>query len=286
MRQTAARPCTVCGTQAALEVRHRDADLYRCAACDHCFSDLASLRATEEYRDDYYELTHRNWFEHPHIWLFEAIRSRLAALGRAPSVLDIGCGRGDFLRWLRRAEPDWVLTGIDLAPNEPAPGITFLQGDVLASPLAERFDAVVNLAVIEHVVDIHRFVTILRSHCKPGGAVVIMTINDRSMLYRAGRMLRRIGLRGAFDRLYDRHHLNHFNVRSLRRLVELDGLAVRETILHNTPMNAVDLPPAGRLTTAVWRAGVWTAFATGTLSGQTFLQTIICGANQDAALSS
>jgi cyclopropane fatty-acyl-phospholipid synthase-like methyltransferase len=233
------------------------------------------MRATESYSDEYYDRTHRNWFENPHIWLFESIRKRIAALGGKPRVLDIGCGRGDFLRWLRSREPGWQLTGIDLAPNAPADGIDFIQGDILECGLG-AFDAVVNLAVIEHVVDIHRFVSILRAHCAPGGMVLIMTINDRSALYSAGRILARAGMPSAFNRLYDRHHLNHFNVSSLRRLVELEGLSVQETILHNTPMNAVDMPDASEMTRSVWRAGVALLFWAGRVTQRTFLQTLVC----------
>lgn len=270
------KTCTVCGTGTRLEFKHQHADLYRCPECDHCFSDLPSMRASEDYGSEYYEQAHHNWFEHPHIWLFEVIRQRLATLGSNLRVLDVGCGRGDFLRWLHEREPSWALTGIDLSWNASAEGVEFIQGDVLASLPDRTFDAVINLAVIEHVVDIHEFVALLASHCSSSGMIVIMTINDRSALYDVGRVLRRFGRPAAFDRLYDRHHLNHFNIRSLRRLIELTGLTVTETILHNTPMNAVDMPPAGLVTTAIWKMGVATTFLVGRLTGRTFLQTLVC----------
>jgi 2-polyprenyl-3-methyl-5-hydroxy-6-metoxy-1,4-benzoquinol methylase len=268
---------------AKLEHRHPDADLYRCPACDHCFSDLSSMRSEEPYDARYYDETHRNWFEHPHVWLFEQIRRRLSRLGPAPSVLDVGSGRGDFLRWLHQREPAWELTGIDLSPNPPESGITLLQGDILRDPLTRQFDAVVNLAVIEHVPDVRHFVDVLKASCRPDGMIVIMTINDRSALYAAARLLRRIGLATAFDRVYERHHLNHFNIGSLRRLAELRGLTVTETLHHNTPMDAVDMPAAGGLTTAVRRAGVRGAFLAGKLTGRTFLQTIVCRVRPDPA---
>jgi SAM-dependent methyltransferase len=282
-RDSATLPCPVCAAASGLAFRHRDADLYRCPDCDHCFSDIASMRAEEPYDARYYDETHRNWFEHPHVWLFEQIRRRLRNLGSAPSVLDIGCGRGDFLRWLHAKEPAWDLTGIDLSANPPLPGVTLLQGDVMHEPPTRRYDAVVNLAVIEHVADVRAFTNVLRSSCRPGGTIVIMTINDRSTLYATARLLRRAGFSTAFDRLYERHHLNHFTIRSLRRLVELQGLTILETLRHNTPMDAVDMPPAGWWSTAARRLGVRGAFLTGRLTGRTFLQTVVCRAPEPEA---
>jgi hypothetical protein len=47
-------------------------------------------------------------------------------------------------------------------------------------------------------------------------------------------------------------------------------------------MDAVDMPAAGRLTTAVRRAGVRCVFLAGKLTGRTFLQTIVCRIRRDA----
>ena len=275
--------CTVCGADATFYAKHPEADLFRCGSCDHCFSDQSTMRQAEAYDADYYADTHGNWFENPHVWLFQLLRERIAQLGPAPSVLDVGCGRGDFLHWLRVKEPTWRLTGIDLSANESTDGITFLQGDILERPFTEQFDAVVNLVVIEHVTDVHEFTRILIEQCRPDGLVLIMTINDRSTLYAAGRALHKFGRSAAFHRLYSAHHLNHFNVASLRSLAELHGMDVVETVLHNAPMDAIDVPRAGKLTTSVWKAGVWGTFALGRLTGRTYLQTIVCRPNGGAA---
>lgn len=234
------------------------------------------MLSQEGYGEDYFDETHTNWFLRPHVWLFEQLRSRIAELGSTPKVLDVGCGRGDFLRWLSSAEPSWHLTGVDLAPNEPRAGIEFIQGDVLALPLDARFDAVVNLAVIEHVVDLHAFTKLLATRCREGGRVFIMTLNEASTLYSAARALRQVGRAAAFNRLYSAHHLNHFTISSLRRLVSLHGLEVIETLLHNIPMKSVDVPRAGSLVTGVWKAGVWGTFRLGELLDRTYLQTIVC----------
>lgn len=271
-----ASPCPVCGTLSPFEQPHPEADLYRCPACDHCFSDTGAMARFEAYDPDYYEVTHRNWFAHPHIALFARIYDEIAAVNPHASVLDLGCGRGDLLKYLHGRNPQLELTGIDLSPNAPAEDITFLQGDALTTDFGRTYNAVVNLAVIEHVGDVHAFAQRLAELCTPGGIVVIMTLNDRSVLYGTARGLRRVGVHKPFERLYSKHHLNHFNIRSLRRLVESHGLKVEKTIRTNAPLGAVDFTAASPLGAAVMRAGVWGVFALGRLTGGTYLQTIVC----------
>ena len=107
--------------------KHREADIYRCGHCTHAFSDPASMPRQESYDTAHYDDTHRLWFEHPNTALFD----RLSFITpKGGSVLDVGCGRGDYLRYLHRNRPDLQLTGIDYSENEDE-YIRFLQGEAL-----------------------------------------------------------------------------------------------------------------------------------------------------------
>ncbi|MBI3553534.1 MAG: class I SAM-dependent methyltransferase [Elusimicrobia bacterium] len=270
------KSCTVCGAPGRLTVARPEGSLYRCPACDHCFSGLETMPEHESYGDEYYDEKHRAWFENPNTELFDYIQGWVTRVGPRASVLDVGAGRGDFLRHLRAKEPGLALTGVDVSPIPPAEGITWIRGDALDLKLARRFDAVLSLAVIEHVVDIHGFVRGLKALCAPGGLVVVMTVNDRSILYGAARAMRWLGLSGPFNRLYEKHHVNHFNVSSLRRLLDSEGLSIIETHYHNIPMAAVDIEAPSAPIAAIYRVGVRGAFALGTILRKTYLQTIVC----------
>jgi SAM-dependent methyltransferase len=270
--------CPVCGAASSIEQQCADADLYRCAACDHCFSDPSSLKTVEEYGPEYYDEVHRNWFENPNIALFDFIGRVIADHKKDASVLDIGCGRGDLLVHLRKRHPELSLSGLDLSPNPLPDGMGYYQGDVLSVEIDRQFDAVVTMLVIEHVFDVRGFVRRLQELVAPGGILMITTINDRSVLYETSRMLYRLGVKGPCDRLYSAHHVNHFNVASLRKLADISGLSVKSTLLDNIPLAAVDMPPASPVMKGIMKTGVWGTFALGKLTGRTFLQTVVCTA--------
>ncbi|MDO8682219.1 MAG: class I SAM-dependent methyltransferase [Armatimonadota bacterium] len=268
--------CPVCGTSSHFECRTQDADIYRCPECDHCFSDPNSLKSFEDYGTEYYEETHQNWFKKPNIALFKAISKAIAYHKQDATVLDVGCGRGDLLKYLRRENPSLSLTGIDLISNEPVDGIEFLQTDILTTDMHQRYDVVMSFLAIEHVVDIQKFVSRLREMCVTDGIIILTTLNDRSVLYESAKMLRRLGYKAAHDRLYSQHHLNHFNVSSLKRLMKANGCSIVKTIFHNIPLAAVDFPSPSPALRMLLLCGVWATFAFGTLIRRTYLQTVIC----------
>jgi 2-polyprenyl-3-methyl-5-hydroxy-6-metoxy-1,4-benzoquinol methylase len=228
----------------------------------------------ESYDARYYDETHRRWFQHPNTALFDRIA---AEIPRGASVLDVGCGRGDFLRHLHAVRPDVQLTGIDYSPNKDEV-IRYLQGDAFTLDIEERFDVTVSLAVIEHVVDCVAFTNRMLELTKPGGKVVISTVNESSLLYGLARIGRSLGVPLAFDRLYSRHHLHHFTRASLRRLSLASGLNVSHHLLHNSPVRAVDLPVQNRIADAALRLVIAGVSGAGAVLSESYLQTVICRA--------
>jgi 2-polyprenyl-3-methyl-5-hydroxy-6-metoxy-1,4-benzoquinol methylase len=254
---------------------HPEAELFRCSykGCSHAFTRPESIRAQERYDASYFDEDHKRWFEHPNIELFERILSEVPA---GASVADVGCGRGDFLRFAYARRPDLKLTGIDLSDNSDEPGIRFIQGDILELNIAERFDVVVSLAVIEHVAEVGSFVRRMQQLAKPSGMVVVMTLNDGSLLYSAARLGRSVGVPLAFNRLYAVHHLHHFTRTSLANLLRNSGCIVREHLDHNAPVEAMDLPVNSEWLDSVLRIGLRALWVAGKATHRSYLQTIVC----------
>jgi 2-polyprenyl-3-methyl-5-hydroxy-6-metoxy-1,4-benzoquinol methylase len=264
--------CPVCGEAAPYVYTHPEARIHRCPHCTHAFSDLASIMGLERYSSDYYEETHRNWFVYPNIRLFHWIERQLPSTVR--SLIDVGCGRGQFLDYLRHRRPNLRLVGVDLSSNADRDGIEFHTGDALELELG-KFDAVVSLATIEHIADATAFVKRLHSLCKPGGSAVVMTLDDGSLLYRIARFVHLFGMSTAFNRLYSAHHLHHFTSKSLVQLLERNGLTVQKKLGHSVPLKAIDVPAETSFLRPFFLAVAATLLALGDLTGRSYLQTVV-----------
>jgi len=252
---------------------HPQGQILRCVDCTHDSTIPESISNPETYDPSYFLSDHRRWFENPDVGLFARV---LAQIPSGASVIDVGCGRGDFLRFARRERPDLELTGIDVAPNEATEGIRFAQGDILQYSLDEQFDAVLSFQVIEHLADVNEFVDRLLQLVRPGGIVVVSTPNAGSALYSAARLGRALGLTLPYNRLYSKHHLQHFTRQSLSRLLSVHGCKLEQHWDHNAPIKAMDLPVSNRAADAVLRVGLYVLWGAGRVLRRSYLQTLIC----------
>jgi 2-polyprenyl-3-methyl-5-hydroxy-6-metoxy-1,4-benzoquinol methylase len=269
-------PCTICSTESRYERSFADIFLFRCPACRHCFTDLASLQAPEQYGGEYFDEAHKNWNKHPDVALFERVYRAIADRRANASVLDIGFGKGNLLRYLRERDSKLGLTGIDINPSISNDGIEFLRGDFLTWNFEARFDAIVSLQVIQHVTNPRMFAKRIVELIAQHGLVISNTINEQSMLYDVARWARRLGAGRAYERLYSRHHVNHFNRSSLSRLMEVSGLKTIAHFQHRGPIAAMDIPAPNKWLETVLRAGVWGTFLLGDLTGRSIYQTLVC----------
>jgi SAM-dependent methyltransferase len=264
-------PCPVCATPAPRRHRFDDVALHRCPQCDHCFTDVDSLEHLGEY-DQEWEALHENWFANPNVSLFGFVAQTIERYKRDANVIDIGSGRGELLSYLHERNPRFSLTGLDASLQPEIHGVEVVRADINSVDFGDRrWDVAVTLATIEHVADVRTFAARLRSILVPGGLAIVTTNNERSIPYDVARVFRRMGYDVPFERLYDRHHLNHFSMRSLRTLMERSGFRPLRLHRHNIPLAAVDMPKES----AVLKLGVWGTFALGRLTGRTFFQTLV-----------
>ncbi len=108
------------------------------------------------------------------------------------SVIDIGCGGGILSEPLARLGGS--VTGID--PVEESIGVARAHAQSLGLPITFRaataedlereglvFDAVIASEVVEHVADIGSFLRTCRALCKPGGLLILSTLNRTAKSY-------------------------------------------------------------------------------------------------------
>lgn len=142
----------------------------------------------------------------------------------AKSLLDVGCGTGDFLQTAQ--QNNWIISGIE--PNQEARTIAnnktnnaVLETGALLNLKPESFDIITLWHVLEHVPNLEEYIQILKKLLKPNGILIIAVPNYKSYdaLYY-----------GRFWAAYDvPRHLWHFNQNSITKLMSKVDMEVIKT---------------------------------------------------------
>lgn len=157
--------------------------------------------------DDYYHPVAVRYYD-------VAIPAMLREMGLSPGdhVLDAGCGPG--VHSIRAAAYGCQVTAMDLsstmlrhaASRAKAAGlaerIEFRQGDLTKPDLGKAFDAVFSWGVVIHIPDTEAALDGLASLVAPGGRLTMQVSSDRSLDYRAEKLLRKL-LRRPFAELVE-----------------------------------------------------------------------------------
>ncbi|MBM4196663.1 MAG: class I SAM-dependent methyltransferase [Gammaproteobacteria bacterium] len=258
--------CPVCGAITRRAADLGDFRLHACAACGSWSSDALVRGATTSFQPQAY-------FDHAEDerprW--ETLRQAIQPL--APrSVLDVGCGGGEYLAWTTGAFAPAQATGIELDTGrarraaERNPRATILTGDALAvaEGLGGDFDLITLWDVLEHVPEPARLLKALAQRLTPRGRLFVQTINEASIVPRIGRWSYRLtagALKAGMRRTHDAHHLVFFTRPGLWRMGQEAGLAPRREWFGRLSLARMDgpklltVPTACLLATENWFGG-------------------------------
>jgi 2-polyprenyl-3-methyl-5-hydroxy-6-metoxy-1,4-benzoquinol methylase len=138
----------------------------------------------------YHALSMHDWYYLDDKWEH---RRSLRHLALGAKVLEVGCGRGAFLRRakLRGCDVMGVELNAGAAQHVREMGIEVSQGDVYDSPVVwdHAFDFVCSFQVLEHVPDPIRFAERLFRFVRTGGELLIAVPNSASFMGRADVLL-------------------------------------------------------------------------------------------------
>ncbi len=171
---------------------------------------------------------------------FEACVSMLPSLFGGGDLLELGAGSALIAKSLLAAglEPASITLGelsderrrhIEATVDDGRISVLKLDAENLPADLPQ-YDAILMIAVIEHLLDPMAAMAQVREHLRPGGFVWIDTPNIAKWTRRVRLLLgqfpstasRQEGLvayNGAPAELYDEGHLHYFTFRSLRRML-------------------------------------------------------------------
>jgi ubiquinone/menaquinone biosynthesis C-methylase UbiE len=105
-------------------------------------------------------------------------------LSKGKKILDLGCGRGEFLRGFIRCGLNGYGVDKSLSAKNICPEAEIMQSDFEVEPLPYRdnnFDVVFSKSVLEHFYYPEKLVSQIRRVLKPGGLVITMVPDWQSV---------------------------------------------------------------------------------------------------------
>jgi len=170
---------------------------------------------------------------------FSHERAEIAPLlpATASRVLEIGCGAGATLAWLKKTRyPDAHTTGVEGFPSMEA--ILRRNADeVLIANLEQplpplgRYDLILALDVLEHLSQPQAVLDALVERLAPGGSVIVSVPNVAHVAVAADLLFRR-RFRYVEEGILDATHLRFFTEESALALMRNAGLRVERGVIN------------------------------------------------------
>jgi 2-polyprenyl-3-methyl-5-hydroxy-6-metoxy-1,4-benzoquinol methylase len=232
--------CHVCGS--TRDATYLQARGYRVAQCSGCGLWFVNPQPTARELSEFYAS-----YDDGHQWrhgeeIFNCgIRDAIRRYRKNGTVMDVGCGSGNFLKCMH----DAGFSTFGIEPSQTGSeygrsvhGIEIFQGmveDYLATNPARTFDAVTLLNVLEHFTDPRQSLLQLRQ-CMNDGGLLAVVVPDARFHAAVGWVRKRLGSDDPY--LLDRtqnalsgfklpDHLCSFEPRTIRALLERCGFAVK-----------------------------------------------------------
>lgn len=204
------------------------AAFHACPACGLVYTanlNDATLAGFYTGECAYFSSDHFDINSRENIEKYKAYRELLVAEGLADcDILDVGCGRGGFLRWLKQQHWRGACRGVDADPrsipgeNTSGDQIGFAQGDVFQIPASDGSQEVLTyFHVLEHLRDLDRALAEAARVLEEGGHLLI-EVPDAERYAELP-----IGTAFWFS---IREHVNHFSSAALEKLLRRHNLAV------------------------------------------------------------
>jgi len=203
-----------------------------CSQCGIVFIPREQGKNNEYYKEGGYytnspNLAGRRLLTSKHLLLqsakdrVEIIDKLLPGALKDKSVLDVGCGYGEILGYLK-ARRNCRVVGMEPSPDTGNAGKEFFGIDIIPALFGdwdfrgEQFDVVICNHTLEHVDDPKRFLNLLKERVKPGGMLYLEVPN---IMWPSGGF--------TLDAFLYHEHLQTFSVRNLAMLLKKCGFTVR-----------------------------------------------------------
>jgi 2-polyprenyl-3-methyl-5-hydroxy-6-metoxy-1,4-benzoquinol methylase len=207
-------------------------------------------------------MTNQNYGVKPQSYFTNARTEIEPMLPATPGrVLEVGCGQGSTLRWLKSTGRCTQATGLELFEDSAREAAKHIDRVVVGNAeqlvhtefVNDTFDLVLCLDVLEHMVDPWAFVDAASKLIRPGGLLIASIPNVRHVTVVAPLLLQGRWSYGGTGVL-DRTHLRFFTQQSAIALVDRKPLRMTQWA-HNMPP-----PPSKSRALNRWTGGLFKDF--------------------------
>jgi 2-polyprenyl-3-methyl-5-hydroxy-6-metoxy-1,4-benzoquinol methylase len=137
------------------------------------------------------------------------------------SVLEIGCGTGNFLKLIKTRKPELKVTGVDLSPEavelakEKGIDCFNVSAEAFAKENSGSYDLILAFEVLEHVFDPFSLIRALVRLLEKKGTICMTMPNYLSYDF--------LHLGDVYKNFFGPDHLNYYNQFSIKTLLEQGG---------------------------------------------------------------
>jgi SAM-dependent methyltransferase len=157
--------------------------LWRCRHCDSMFRH--PILASEAYLRLYQEGAPEQWSGEGNRRDLQLVRAIIAVRPGVQTVLDVGCGTGDFLTSLPGPLARFgIEPSTAAAAQAAARGVSIAGSSVERLPPEMRFDVITLIDVIEHLPDPAAMLDLLCRHLSANGIAIISTGDPQCVAWR------------------------------------------------------------------------------------------------------
>jgi 2-polyprenyl-3-methyl-5-hydroxy-6-metoxy-1,4-benzoquinol methylase len=226
--------CVVCKSET---VSRRDPALWRCRTCGYWGSifPAAAVDANRSAIDEERRIAALAGLRTANSQtIFRALARHVPLAGAR--LCDVGCAYG----WFLKTAEEFGVRGLGIEAEAPVADAAQGQGvnvrtgffpDCLSDN--ERFEIITFNDVLEHLPEIDRVLEVCHRHLVARGLLSIVIPSSRGSVFRLGGALARVGIRGPWDRLWQRDfscpHVHYFNATNLAALVQRHGFELLDS---------------------------------------------------------
>ena len=208
-----------------------DEDIRRCGNCAHWTSTFPTSTAnsqSNELDEMHRHAALRELRLGNAVKILDEILSRVEV--KNPTLCDVGTAYGWFLTLAQKAGVD----SIGIEPDQNVAQVAIQQGLPVrvgdfpqCLSTSEQFDVLTFNDVFEHLPEPAQILAACRSHLNARGLLVIVLPSSRGSLFRIAYQLRRLGMRGPWDRLWQRSfpcpHRHYYSPGGLETILQRVG---------------------------------------------------------------